>query len=161
MLAELFSDNNLWDRDLLWFFVLSEIIKKFPRLDYSLYFQTIMQEVIKAFTTLIDSSSEDSIKKITSSDPFLQIQPILKSVAVILAYLLMPENQPQHIFVKSCIQRLFNLVITSLDHINPPEYLSDLLSFIKAFIRSYLLRFRNERGLFVLLNEDVIEDLHQ
>lgn len=86
----MFSDNNLWDRDLLWFFVLSEIIKKFPRLDYSLYFQTIMQEVIKAFTTLIDSSSEDNIKKITSSDPFLQIQPILKSVAVILAYLLMP-----------------------------------------------------------------------
>jgi hypothetical protein len=102
-----------------------------------------MQEVIKAFTTLIDSSSEDNLKKITSSDPFLQIQPILKSVAVILAHLLMPESQPQHIFVKSCIQRLFNLVITSLDHINPPEYLGDLLSFIKAFIRSYLLRYRN------------------
>jgi hypothetical protein len=43
LLTELFSDNNLWDRDCFWFFILSEIIKKFPRLDYSSYYQTIMQ----------------------------------------------------------------------------------------------------------------------
>lgn len=49
-----------------------------------------MQEVIKAFTTLIDADNEESLKKITSSDPFLQIQPALKSVALALAYLLLP-----------------------------------------------------------------------
>jgi hypothetical protein len=35
LLTELFSDNNLWDRDCSWFYILGEIIKKFPRLDYS------------------------------------------------------------------------------------------------------------------------------
>lgn len=111
-------------------------------MDYSAYYQTIMQEVIKAFTTLIDADNEESLKKITSSDPFLQIQPALKSVALALAYLLLPESQPQHVFIKSCVERLFNLVITSLDHINPPDYLNDLLGFIKAFVRAYLLRYR-------------------
>lgn len=57
LLGELFSDNNLWDRDSFWFFILSELVKKFPRLDYSAYYQTIMQEVIKAFTTLIDGDN--------------------------------------------------------------------------------------------------------
>lgn len=129
-------------------------------MDYSAYYQTIMQEVIKAFTTLIDADNEESLKKITSSDPFLQIQPALKSVALALAYLLLPESQPQHVFIKSCVERLFNLVITSLDHINPPDYLNDLLGFIKAFVRAYLLRYRGERGLFLLYNEDIIEDVH-
>ena len=77
-----------------------------------------------------------------------------------LAYLLLPESQPQHVFIKSCVERLFNLVITSLDHINPPDYLNDLLGFIKAFVRAYLLRYRGERGLFLLYNEDIIEDVH-
>lgn len=57
LLGELFSDNNLWDRDSFWFFILSELVKKFPKLDYSAYYQTIMQEVIKAFTTLIDGDN--------------------------------------------------------------------------------------------------------
>lgn len=57
LLGELFSDNNLWDRDSFWFFILSELVKKFPRIDYSAYYQTIMQEAIKAFTTLIDSDN--------------------------------------------------------------------------------------------------------
>jgi len=43
LLVELFADNNLWDRDCFWFYILSEIIKKFPRIDYSPYYQTIMQ----------------------------------------------------------------------------------------------------------------------
>lgn len=38
LLTELFSDNNLWDRDCSWFYILGEIIKKFPKLDYSLYY---------------------------------------------------------------------------------------------------------------------------
>jgi hypothetical protein len=91
---------------------------------------------------LIDSDSDDNLKKITSSDPFLQIQPALKSIALALAYLLLPDSQPQNFFIKSCIERLFNIVVTSLDHINPPEYLNDLLGFVKAFVRAYLLRYR-------------------
>lgn len=59
------------------------------------------------------------------------------------------------------MQRLFNIVITSLDHINPPDYLNDLLGFIKAFVRAYLLRYRGERGLFMLYNEDVLDDHHE
>ena len=93
-------------------------------------------------------------------DPFLQIQPVLKSVALALAYLLLPNSQPQHVFIKSCIERLFCLVISSLDHINPPEYLNDLLGFVKVFVRAYLLRYRGERGLFLLVNEDSVEDYH-
>jgi hypothetical protein len=100
------------------------------------------------------------LKKIVASDPFLQIQSTIKSVALILAYLLLPQNYPQHVFIKSCIERLFNLVITSLDHINPPDYINDLLGFAKSFVRAYLLRYRSERGLFSLFNEDVIDDYH-
>lgn len=33
--------------------------------------------------------------------------------------------------------------------------------FAKAFVRYYLLRFRGERGLFKLYNEDIITDLHE
>lgn len=161
LLGELFSDNNLWDRDSFWFFILSELVKKFPRLDYSAYYQTIMQEAIKAFTTLIDSDNEEALKKLTAADAFLQVQPTLKSVALALAYLLLPESQPQHVFIRACVERLFNIVVTSLDHINPPDYLSDLLGFIKAFVRAYLLRYRNERGLFLLHNEDTLEDRHE
>ena len=54
LLRELFSDNNLWDRDCSWFYILGEIVKKFPKLDYSKYYQTIMQEVIRSFTTIIN-----------------------------------------------------------------------------------------------------------
>jgi hypothetical protein len=161
LLGELFSDNNLWDRDSFWFFILSELVKRFPRIDYSAYYQTIMQEVIKAFTTLIDGDNDDAVKKLTSSDSFLQVQPALKSVALALAYLLLPDSQPQHVFIRACVERLFNIVITSLDHINPPDYLNDLLGFIKAFVRAYLLRYRGERGLFKLYNEDHLEDHHE
>ena len=103
LLRELFSDNNLWDRDSFWFFILSELIKRFPRIDYSAYYQTIMQEVIKAFTTLIDGDNDDAVKKLTASDSFLQVQPALKSVALALAYLLLPDSQPQHVFIRACV----------------------------------------------------------
>jgi hypothetical protein len=134
----LFADNNLWDRDCFWFYILSEITKKFPRIDYSPYYQTIMQEVIRAFTTIIQGSNEESLKQLTITDPFLQIQPVLKSVAFIMVYLLLPNNQPQHVFIKSCVERLFSLVTSSLDHINPPEYLGDMLGFVKIFVSAYL-----------------------
>jgi len=103
LLGELFSDNNLWDRDSFWFFILSELVKRFPRIDYSAYYQTIMQEVIKAFTTLIDGDNDDAVKKLTASDSFLQVQPALKSVALALAYLLLPDSQPQHVFIRACV----------------------------------------------------------
>ena len=142
LLAELFSDNNLWDRDCSWFYILGELVKKFPRIDYSAYYQTIMHQVIKAFTIIINGDNEDSLKKLTTSDNYLQIQPVLKSVAMTLAYLILPASQPQHYFIKSCIQRVFVLIISSLDYVNPPEYLNDLITFSKAFVRSYLIRFR-------------------
>ena len=123
-MTELFADNNLWDRDCSWFYILGEVTKKFPRLDYSKYYQTIMQEVIRTFTTIINSENEENIKKITSGDSYLQIPPVLHSVALILAFLLLPESQPQHIFIKSCIERLFSMILGSLDVINPPEYLN-------------------------------------
>ena len=103
LLRELFSDNNLWDRDSFWFFILSELVKRFPCIDYSAYYQTIMQEVIKAFTTLIDGDNDDAVKKLTASDSFLQVQPALKSVALALAYLLLPDSQPQHVFIRACV----------------------------------------------------------
>jgi len=83
-----------------------------------------MQEVIRTFTTLINSDNEESIKKITSGDNYLQIPAVLNSVALILAFLLLPEHRPQHVFIKSCIERLFSLITGSLDVINPPEYLN-------------------------------------
>ena len=57
LLRELFSDNNLWDRDCSWFYILGEIVKKFPKIDYSQYYQTIMQEIIRAFTTILNYES--------------------------------------------------------------------------------------------------------
>ena len=159
LLIELFSDNNLWDRDGYWFYILSEVIKRFPSIDYSPHYQTVMQEVIRAFTAIIEGQEED-VKKVVSSDPFLQIQPILKSVAVILANLTLPQSEPQHYFVKSCLERVFTLVTSSLDYIAPPDYVLDFLSFTKAYVRAYLLRYRSERGQFMLWNEDYLEDHH-
>ena len=49
-----------------------------------------MQEVIRAFTTIINGDNEDSYKKLTQSDSYLQIPPTLKSVALILTFLLLP-----------------------------------------------------------------------
>jgi hypothetical protein len=45
-----------------------------------------------------------------------------------------------------------------LDHINPPEYLGDLLGFVKIFVAAYLQRYRAERGVYILSNEDDIDD---
>jgi hypothetical protein len=59
--------------------------------------------VIKAFTIIINGDNEDSLKKLTTSDNYLQIQPVLKSVAMTLAFLILPSSQPQHYFIKSCI----------------------------------------------------------
>jgi hypothetical protein len=119
-----------------------------------------MQEVIRTFTTIINGDNDEALKKLTSSDSYLQIPPVLKSVALILAFLLLPSSQPQHVFTKSCIERIISLVVGSLDYINPPDYLNDLMTFLKAFTRAYLVRYRGERGLFKLFNEDIVYDKH-
>lgn len=151
-MTELFADNNLWDRDCSWFYILGEVIRKFPHLDYSKYYQTIMQEIIRTFTTIVNSDSEETIKKVTSGDSFLQLPAILNSVALILTFLILPKHQPQHIFIKSCIERLFSIILGALDVINPPIYVTEMLSFLKSFTRFFLFRYRNERGLFKLYN---------
>mgnify|MGYP000848937324 CR=1 FL=1 len=51
-----------------------------------------MQEVIKAFTIIINGENEEALKKLTTSDNYLQIQPVLKSAAMALAYLMLPES---------------------------------------------------------------------
>jgi hypothetical protein len=53
------------------------------------------------------------------------------------------------------------LITSSLDYVNPPDYLNDLVRFSKAFVRSYLIRFRGERGQNLLYNEDSVEYYHQ
>ena len=77
-----------------------------------------MHEVIRSFTAIINGDSDDILKKLTSTDGYLQIPSSLKSIALILVFLMLPEEQPQHIFVKSCIERLFSLIVGSLDYIN-------------------------------------------
>ena len=101
-----------------------------------------MQEVIRAFTTIINGDNEDSYKKLTQADGYLQIPSTLKSIALILTFLLLPESYPQHIFIKSCIERIFSIIKGSLDYNNPPDYLVDLLTFLKSFCRFYLIRYR-------------------
>ena len=59
-----------------------------------------------------------------------------------MAFLLLPSDQPQHVFIKACIERIFSIVGGSLDNVNPPDYLSDILTFLKAFSRFYLVRYR-------------------
>lgn len=65
-------------------------MKKFPTIDYSPYYQTTFQEIIKIFTTLIDPASEEILKKLTGADGFIDTPPILKSIAVLLVNLLLP-----------------------------------------------------------------------
>ena len=35
------------------------------------------------------------------------------------------------------------------------------MTFAKAFVRYFLMRYRGERGLYKLFNEDVIDDIHE
>ena len=79
-----------------------------------------MQEVIRAFTTIINADNDESLKKLTSCEAYLQIQPVIKSCALIVTYLLLPSSYPQHVFIKSCIHRLFSLFTSVLDYVNPP-----------------------------------------
>jgi hypothetical protein len=46
---------------------------------------------MRAISTVIEGASEESLKKIAGADPFLQIMPILKSSALILAYMILPK----------------------------------------------------------------------
>jgi hypothetical protein len=48
------KDPVLWDRDSCWFFIISDILKKYPNIDYSPYYTSLFQEIIKTFTVMID-----------------------------------------------------------------------------------------------------------
>lgn len=52
ILEEIMCESGSWDRDCHWFFILSKIIEKFPHLDFSRYFHTIFQTVIKNFCAI-------------------------------------------------------------------------------------------------------------
>ena len=51
-----------------------------------------MQEVIRAFTTIINGENEEAYKKLMIADGYLQIPSVLKSVALIIAFLLLPSS---------------------------------------------------------------------
>lgn len=82
----------MWDRDGCWFFILSELMRKFPQLDYTPYYPTLLQEIIKMVTTLIDPYTDDDVKKLMSSDPLIPIPSLFKSAANILNFLLFTSN---------------------------------------------------------------------
>ena len=73
-----------------------EIIER-PNLKAVYYLNSISYSIFK------QSCNDDAVKKLTASDSFLQVQPALKSVALALAYLLLPDSQPQHVFIRACV----------------------------------------------------------
>jgi len=63
----LLKDSSIWERDISWFFIISEIAKKYPKLDFSSHYVTLFQEVIKIFTNMLDPVSNEELKKLTDS----------------------------------------------------------------------------------------------
>lgn len=93
----------MWDRDSCFFYILDELLFKFPELPIHTYYQTLFQEIIKVITCVIDPSTEEEIKKLVNEDPCIGTNCILKSVANILVDLLRPTREPGWQVAWSCV----------------------------------------------------------
>lgn len=58
----------------------------------------------------------------------------------------------------SCIERIFSIIGGIIDHSHTVVCINDFLVFIEYFVRSFLSRYRKERGLFKEVNEDFVEN---
>ena len=153
----MFAESSVWDRDSCFFHILDELTYKFPNLPLDTYHQTLFQEIIKVITCVIDPSTEDEIKKLTNEDPSLGTPCILKSAANILVNLLKPTKEAGWKNIWSCIERIFSLISSTMDHSHEVEFMNDFLIFMKQFVKSFIFRYRKERNIHELYNEDYIE----
>lgn len=109
---------------------------------------------------VVDPTSLEEIKKLTSDEPTIGINCILKSVANILVNLLRPTHEPGWKGVWSYIERIFSMISSSLDHTHEVSFIIDFLIFMKQFVKAFLARYRNERKMYEAINEDHVEDYH-
>lgn len=93
-MEKIFAESSLWDRESCFYFIISEITRKFPNINYSIYYETLFHETIKIMTTIIDPTTEEDIKKVVNPEVSLNLPPILKSIASILVNLLKPMSEP-------------------------------------------------------------------
>ena len=101
---------------------------------------------------MLDPVSNEELKKLTDSDPCLGIRSILKSIACLLVNLLLPNSYSQSNYVWNAVERIFNIIITTLDHINEPPFIMEELQFMRAFVKYFLLRYRKERKIYLEKN---------
>ena len=109
---------------------------------------------------MLDPVSNEELKKLTDAEPCLGIRSILKSIACLLVNLLLPQSYTQANYVWNGVERIFNIITTTLDYINEPPFILEELQFMRAFVKYFLLRYRKERNIFLEKNEDFIEDFH-
>ena len=109
---------------------------------------------------MLDPVSNEELKKLTDAEPCLGIRSILKSVACLLVGLLLPKSYEQANHVWNVVERIFNIITTTLDYINEPPFILEELQFMRAFVKYFLLRYRKERKIYLEINEDFIEDFH-
>ena len=100
--------------------------------------------------------SNEELKKLTDTEPCIGIRPILKSMACLLVNLLLPNSNPQSNYVWNAVERIFNVITTTLDHINEPAFIYEELNFMRSFVKYFLLRYRKERKIFIEKNEDFV-----
>jgi hypothetical protein len=74
--------------------------------------------------------------------------------------LLLPQSYTQANYVWNGVERIFNIITTTLDYINEPPFILEELQFMRAFVKYFLLKYRKERNIFLEKNEDFIEDFH-
>ena len=104
------------------------------------------------FTVIIDPISTEELKRVVENDSCTGIRSPLKSMAFILNSLLLPKRYAQSQYVWNSVERIFNIITTSLDHSNEPVFIAEYLNFMKTFIRYFIWRFYNERKMFLLKN---------
>lgn len=141
LLEEIMCESGSWDRDCHWFFVISKIVEKFPQLDFSRYFHTIFQTVIKNFNS-IEENSEADLPGVLLPDDITGIRSVLRSDADILIGLIVPKSNPMCNTVWSYIERLLTLIVSPLNPTSHPTYLSYHTIFLRYIIKNFLKRYK-------------------
>ena len=111
-------------------------------MDFSNHYITLFQETIKIFTNMLDPVTSEDLKKLTDNEQCIGVRSILKSTACLLVNLLLPNAHPQSKNVWNAVERIFNVITTTLDHISEPPFIMEELQFMRAFVKYFLLRYR-------------------
>ena len=145
LMAEMFDHNGHWDKDLNWYFIVATIASKFQKLDFVKYFPQLFLDIVRNINDTFGSM--DEMDRIFMEEK-TGIQPVVKSMAQAIVWLIVPATKPHCQQVWMYIHRIFNLILSPLDPSNHVASCMMLIEFIKCFVQSFTRRKGFERNVW-------------